>query len=602
MDLSKYADKRYKPSRGEERKWIKADTSSNSGSIEHGNTPPTQRRHLDLSQYAYNKQKPTVSKSIGVDHNNAHPGEDDQLQHEHERIEESRALETDASQHIHTQQEDPVLEEEQQRINIDDAASKTKGAHHNNVRQSEQLQHERRDERGYVRVALPFRVVLAGSDKEMVGNDISLGGFSAHSENGFKSGEHIAASLLLAVGTFEFIVTLKAKCLYVTPAASGKGYDVSFQITEIEPHHRESLRQLIRSGLSGRLPNIDSLTASEDPQTPRNRQTTKPTEPLPRPPKPIGRYILLFLAISLLVLVSAATAYRNFMLIEPSFAAVTAPRIDIRAPSHGILGEHDYISGDQVERDQLLTHVINSDLESDLILTEAAFTYNNRLVENLRKHLNGGIQEVSLASTAQPASGDTMIFESASPEVAEARIEQFEIVRDFESSRIAALNTRQASNEIYSPCKCLVAWALSSASGVYIEEGERIMTLIRADEGDVMVEALVHMDDISRIEPNQRAYVTLANTSQPIRARVRNVALDIELQPRAGFPSWVRQQQNVASVLLIPEVPLPADSVGKPVDVRFTETLLFSTASEKIWQGFSWVTQSGSDIYRAVFK
>ncbi len=142
-----------------------------------------------------------------------------------------------------------------------------------------------------------------------------------------------------------------------------------------------------------------------------------------------------------------------------------------------------------------------------------------------------------------------------------------------------------------------MAWALSSAAGVYIDESERIMTLVRTDEGDVMVEALVHMDDISRIEPNQQAYVTLANATQPIRAQVRNVALDVEPQPRAGFPSWVRQQQNVASVLLSPEAPLPPESVGQPVDVRFSETQLLSAASEKIWQGVNWIKQSSNDLY-----
>lgn len=467
--------------------------------------------------------------------------------------------------------------------------------------QDKLMQHERRDERGYIRVALPFRVTIADSDIVLNGNDVSLGGFSAQSARSFEPGECISASLMMMAGTFELIIAFKAECLSATPAAVGKGYDVSFEITEIAPQHRESLRQIIRSGLSGRSPNIDGLVASEDPQTPRKRQATTPTPPS-RPPRPIGRYILLFLAIALLVLASAATAYRNFMLIEPSFAAVTAPRIEIRAPSPGILGDYNLTAGDQVERDQLLTYVINNNLESDLILAQAALNYNDRLIENLREHLEGDNLEVSLANSAQPASGDTMTFESVSPDIARARIEQFEMVRDYESSRITALSALETSNKIYSPCDCVVAWALSSAAGVYINESERIMTLIRTNKDDVMVEALVHMDDISRIEPNQLAYVTLANASQPIRARVRNVALDIELQPRAGFPSWVRQQQNVASVLLVLDERLPAGSVGQPVDVRFTETLLLSVASEKVWQGVNWVIQSGNDLYVAAVK
>lgn len=483
-----------------------------------------------------------------------------------------------------------------------DSNAEPRSADQDSVRltQGDRLQHERRDERGYIRVTLPFRVDLADSDTELSGNDVSLGGFSARNPRGFEPGERISASLLMMAGATELIVPLQAECLRSRPAGSG-GYDTSFEIVEIEPQHRELLRQIIRSALSGRTPNVEGLISGEDPQTPRKRQASKPLPPA-RPPKPMGRYILLFVAIGLLVLVGAATAYRNFMLIEPSFAAVTAPRIDIRAPGPGILGEHELTAGDQVERDQLLTNVINSELESDLILAEAALDYNNRLIENLREHLEGGMQEVSLANSAQPASGDTMTFESVSPEIARARVEQFETVRDYESSRIAALEARMASNDIYSPCDCLVAWALSSADGVYINESERIMTLIRTDEDDVLVEALVHMNDISRIEPNQQAYVTLANANQPIRARVRNVALDVERQPRAGFPSWVRQQQNVASVLLVPEEPLPAESVGQPVDVRFTEAPLLGAASERIWQGVRTVIQFGDDIYRAAVE
>ena len=503
---------------------------------------------------------------------------------------------TDHFSHDDPKRHEPTLGEGQPRqqasaSNTNPSADST-GAY---PTQGDRLQHERRDERGYIRVALPFRVDLDDSDLELSGSDVSLGGFSAHSDRPFQPGERISASLLLMAGATELIVPLQAECLRTTHSSSG-GHLASFEIIEIEPQHRELLRQVIRSALSGRSPNVEGLLAGEDPQTPRKRQATKPLPPA-RPPKPIGRYLLLFAAIGVLVLVGAATAYRNFMLIEPSFAAVTAPRIEIRAPGPGLLGEHELAAGDRVERDQQLTRVINSDLESDLILAEAALNYNNRLIDNLREHLEGGMQEVSLANSAQPASGDTMTFESVSPEIAQARIEQFETVRDYENSRIAALESRMASNDIYSPCDCLVAWALSSADGVYINESERIMTLVRTNEDDVLVEALVHMNDISRIEPNQQAYVTLANANQPIRARVRNVALDIERQPRAGFPGWVRQQQNVASVLLVPEEPLPADSVGMPVDVRFAETPLLTAASERIWQGARSLFQFGNDIF-----
>ena len=463
----------------------------------------------------------------------------------------------------------------------------------------EQIRHERRDERRYLRVTPPFRVRFEDG-QELTGADVSLGGFAVRTTRPERIGERRSVSLLLTAGATELIVPVRAECRHATAASDGRRYINGFEITDIDPPHRELLRQVIRSCLTGRQASIESLMEGEDPQTPRKRKAgqTPPQSPS-RPPKPRGRYALLFTAIGILAVVAAATAYRNFMLIEPSFAAVTAPRIDIRAPGPGIVEAHGLQAGDRVERDQKLTSIANSDLDSELILSKAALRYNDQLISNLKEHLqSAGGGRVSIASSARPESGDAMNFETVSPEIARARIAQFETARDLESSRITALEARQSSNEIFSPCNCLVAWALSSADGTYVNESERVMTLIRTEKDDILVEALVHMDDIARIEPNQTAYVALPNASAPIRARVRNVALDIERQPRAGFPKWVRQQQNVASVLLVPEEELPAESVGKPVDVRFTEAPVLGTAAEWIWQGVRSVIQFGDRIYR----
>lgn len=378
-------------------------------------------------------------------------------------------------------------------------------------------------------------------------------------------------------------VPVTAECRHCT--AGEAGHIAGFEFTDISPGHQELLRRIIRASLSGREMDLEGMIGGEDPQTPRKRGGAGQSQPAQRPPKPLGRYVALFMAIGVLGLVAAATAYRNFMLIQPNFAAVTAPRIDIRAPGPGILQAHDLQAGDRVERDAKLTSVKNVDLESDLILAQAAQSYNSQLIENLQENLEAGSGQISLANSARPANGESVSFETVSPEIARARIDQFETARDFQSSRITALEARQSQNEVYSPCHCLVAWALSSSDGTYINESERIMTLIRTGENDIMVEALVHMDDIDRIGPDQQAYISLPNTAGPISARVRSVALDIERQPRAGFPSWVRQQQNVASVLLVPEEPLPADAVGTPVDVRFTDTPLVGSAAEWVWQG-----------------
>ena len=56
----------------------------------------------------------------------------------------------------------------------------------------------------------------------------------------------------------------------------------------------------------------------------------------------------------------------------------------------------------------------------------------------------------------------------------------------------------------------------------------------------------------------------------------------------------------MASVLLIPEQPLPASSVGTPVDVRFNETPIIGETVERVWQGGRTVFNEAQDLYEQV--
>ncbi|WP_251976859.1 alginate biosynthesis protein Alg44 [Salinicola avicenniae] len=456
---------------------------------------------------------------------------------------------------------------------------------------SDQLRHERRDERRHVRVEMPFNVRL-GDDRVVKGYDLSMGGFSAFTSLHFEQDREITVALMLTASGVELSLSAKARPLRELGEANHQR--MAFEFTELDPNQREILRRVIRAQMSGRHVSLEGLVDQEDPQTPRKRQANVAT-PARQPKRrvPVFRYTALLVAAGVLTAVVAATIYRNVFLIEPSFAAVTAPRTDILAPGAGQLENLQLNAGDQVERDQPLIQVNNAELQNDLLLAQASFDYNNRLVDNLQESLDearGG--DVSVATSSNPGQGD-MGYETLPPEIAQTRVEQFETARDYESSRIDAYQSRVSANTIYSPCNCEVAWALSAAGGTYVNEGDRVMTLVSTHDNDVMVEALVHMDDIGDIESHQQAYIALPNASEPIPARVRSVALDVERQPRAGFPDWVRQQQNVASVLLVPEEPLPAGAVGTPVDVRFTEAPMLDTAAE-------WTYQAGRAVFQGV--
>ncbi|SHE29253.1 HlyD family secretion protein [Modicisalibacter ilicicola DSM 19980] len=491
---------------------------------------------------------------------------------------------------------EPTIGSSRPSRDTDDAGNQRQEHEERSAREG-QLSHERRDERQHVRVHAPFQVRFEDGHT-LPGEDLSLGGFSIHTDRPVEPDQVVQVSLLLMAGSAELIVPVTARALRSHAERQGKSHETAFEITKIDQRHRELLRRIIRSHLSGRYAAVEDLIEREDPQTPRKRDQSAAPRPAPQRKKPKGRYALLILAGVTLLAVIAATAYRNFMLIEPSFAAVTAPRIDIRAPGPGILAEHGLKAGDKVDRDQKLTTVINSQLQTDLILAKASHTYNQQLIKNMQEAIEGN-SDVLMSDSTTPSGGEPSSYETVSPEIAQARIEQFETARDYESSRIDALEAQMAANTIYSPCDCQVAWALSSAGGVYINESERIMTLLQTGENDIMAEALVHMSDIARIQPHQKAYIALPNASEPIEATVRTVALDVESQPRAGFPKWVRQQQNVASVLLVPEEPLPASAVGIPVDVRFSEAPVIDNAVEWIWQGGRAVVQQTMRLFGA---
>lgn len=455
----------------------------------------------------------------------------------------------------------------------------------------DQLRHERRDERRHVRVAMPFHVRL-GDGHVVKGHDLSLGGFSAETSMHFERDREIPVALMLAASGIEFALPAMARPR--REMGEGRRQCIAFEFTRMEPRQRDILRRVIRAQMSGRHVSLDGLVDPQDSQTPRKRQGSVAT-PATKPKRrvPMFRYLALLVAAGVLTAAVAATVYRNVFLIEPSFAAVTAPRTDILAPGAGQLKDLDLKAGDRVERDQPLIDVNNAELQNDLLLSQASFDYNERLIENLQQSLdNVGNSKVSVATSSNPSGGE-LGYETLSPAIARTRVEQFETARDYESSRIDAYKARVAANTIYSPCDCEVAWALSAAGGTYVNEGDRVMTLVSTHDNDVMVEALVHMDDIGDIENHQQAYIALPNASEPIPARVRSVALDVERQPRAGFPDWVRQQQNVASVLLVPEAPLPASAVGTPVDVRFTEAPMLDTAAE-------WSYQAGRAMFQGV--
>src|SRR3546814_7167632 len=83
---------------------------------------------------------------------------------------------------------------------------------------------------------------------------------------------------------------------------------------------------------------LEQLAAKEDPQTVRER--VKKTVRQPNPAPSLLRFGGTLAAIGLLFLVIGAALYERLFVLEPDFAAVTAPEIRIYAPTEGRSEEH----------------------------------------------------------------------------------------------------------------------------------------------------------------------------------------------------------------------------------------------------------------------
>jgi hypothetical protein len=171
-----------------------------------------------------------------------------------------------------------------------------------------------------------------------------------------------------------------------------------------------------------------------------------------------------------------------------------------------------------------------------------------------------------------PTAGSAPVLTDLSPLEAKARIREFESSYEFSKARIRALEARVAASEVFSPCECIVQSIRSGDGDYWVQEDAILATLIESEPEDIKVEALVHLDEISRIETGDRAQLVMPTTGELRRARVAAIQLDSQTIERAGFPRWARQDMSHGSVMLQMSEPLTPSLVGHPVKVRFIDT------------------------------
>jgi mannuronan synthase len=422
------------------------------------------------------------------------------------------------------------------------------------------LRNEARNERMHVRVQLPFQVVIDG--RRYVGHDISVSGFSTAKQPPVDEGAAVPCDLYIKCTGFRAGIPTTARLL-----GERDGRGARFEFTEISAAEASILRRLIRAHLAGVHLTFEQLAAKEDAQTVRERvkKTVRPPNPAPS----LVRFGATLAAIGVLLLVLGAALYERLFVIEPDFAAVTAPEIRIYAPTDGELAPHELDPGDLVTRDQVLVEVKDPEAEAQLVLAEATLSYNERMLENLRESLESGGSATVVSGGGED--GAPVITE-LSPLELRSRIKELESTYGFAKAKLRALEARSAAGTVYAPCDCIVHSIRSGAGGYWVQKGALIAQVIRNGAEDVNVEALVHLGEISAIEPNERAEVVMPTTGETHTARVTSIQLESQNIERAGFPEWARQDMSHGSVILAMEDPLPPSLVGHPVEVRFIDT------------------------------
>jgi hypothetical protein len=253
------------------------------------------------------------------------------------------------------------------------------------VRAEPGLAPEQRNERQFVRVKLPLEVEHRGTTYS--GFDISLGGFSVFGHPAVP--DDAAEDFIIRLLFRGYALAVNVKAIPVRQVQDG---DLSgFRIVEIEEDQLEALRRILRAYLGGQLVTLEGLLETADGQTTRAADASAADQgALSARARWRQRtwHGAIALATCALLITVATSLFQRFAVTEAAFASVTAPKLEVRSPVTGELGDHRLSPGDPVSRDQLLVEVRDRELELDLKLARARLAEGQRLLEAPRSTSN----------------------------------------------------------------------------------------------------------------------------------------------------------------------------------------------------------------------
>lgn len=431
---------------------------------------------------------------------------------------------------------------------------------------------EPRDGRTYSEVVLPF---VARSDNFILqGTKFSIGGFELLQEatdviNGdqvlldHKAFARNDQPFQLRINLSGFVLELSIRAGFVGTEGDDGDRRLLFAITEISPREEQALRRVIRAYLNGQIANADDVMRAMDDPTGTGKAPAKPVEQANSSnwkPRIIAGFASVLCAVILTV--SAISIYDRYMIIESSFASVTAPKVDILSPGIGQLELSVGPAGDLVKRDDPLFVLKTAEIEADLELSRARVAFLEASRDRKSRIINP--RDVSALDEAQIEAVQNLGPDEASLELLEDEI-------SLEIGRVKALELRLAALSQFSPCDCVVSWV--EEDGAWLNEGDALMTLAKTGPKHLRVEALVPLKDAKNFTLGQSAYVKLSGADELIPAVVETILLDGQKRPRIGFPLWLRKDHSLGSVTFLVDTVLPPTSIGVPADVYVTDRL-----------------------------
>jgi len=431
---------------------------------------------------------------------------------------------------------------------------------------------EPRDGRTYSEVVLPF---VARSDNFILqGTKFSIGGFELLQEgtdviNGDQVIlDHKAFALQdqpfqLRINLSGFVLELSIRAGFVGTEGEDDDRRLLFAITEISPREEQALRRVIRAYLNGQIANADDVMRAMDDPTGTGKAPAKPAEVATGTnwkPRIIAGLASAMCAIILTI--SLISIYDRFMIIESSFASVTAPSVDILSPGIGRLELAVGPAGHMVKRDDQLFELKTAAIEADLELARARVAFLEASRDRSGRIINP--RDVSALDAPQIEAVQNLGPDEGSIEILEDEI-------SLEIGRVKALELRLAALTQYAPCDCVVSWV--EEDGAWLIEGDPLMTLAKIGPDHLRVEALIPLVHAKGFTPGQSAFVRLSGTDELIPAVIENILLDGQSQPRIGFPLWLRKDHSLGAVTFLIEDELSPDVIGMPADVFVTDRL-----------------------------